>query len=552
MPRLLISVLTLAVLWLAPQPAGEYPIQAAPLTSVTLTDNFWKPRLDRNRSSTLPDIFQQNENSGRIDNFLKAAKQKPGAHTGELRDDAVVYQSLEAASYSLAVHADPVLDKKVDELIASVAAAQERDGYLYTARSMNPANSPKGAGLDRWSSLSTSYELYDMGRMIEAAVAHNLATGKRNFLDVALKAANLITNVFGPEKRRDVAAHPGIELALVRLSRLTGDGKYLRTAKFLVDERLKSQSVESPLAAMTDIAVFTDDRAAAKSLDGVFDTLAAKRLPVTGETDPCAVVDGILWYHRMFLRTADVRYLDVLEKSLFNGFLAGVSAPADKASCPADLARLMAQLPALMYAQSKEDIYVTQFASSTAKLTFEGMPLTITQSTDYPWQGRVQLRIDPAKPIETTLSIRVPGWVRGEAMPNDAYRYASVGEQSGMVTLNGKPFNAVETDGFLQVHRLWRAGDTLALEFPMPVQRVLAHDGVAAYRGKSAIQRGPVMYAAETATGVKLPLSARLTATFDKSQLGGLMIIRGPGMTALPYFAASSRAGETTVWLPQQ
>ena len=549
MTRLLIPLLALAVLWLPPQPAGEYPIQALPLTSVTLTDSFWKPRLDRNRSVTLPDILQQNESSGRVDNFLKAAKQKPGDHTGALQDDAAVYQSLEAASYALAVQPDPVLDKKVDELIAIVVAAQERDGYLYTPRSVNPANPPKGAGLDRWASPSTSYELYNMGRMIEAAVAHNLATGKRNLLDAATKAANLVTNVFGPEKRRDVPGHPGIELALVRLSRLTGDGKYLRTAKFILDERTKQQGADAPLAASTDIAVLTDDRVALKSLATAFDTHTAKRLPLTGEPDACATVDGILWYQRMFLRTADVKYLDVLEKTLFNGFLAGVSAPSNRVSCHADLARLMAQVPTLIYAQSKEEIFITQFAGSTAKFAADGLPLTITQTTEYPWQGRVQLRLDPAKPLETTISIRVPGWVRGEAMPNDAYRYATPGGQ-GSVTLNGKPFDAVETDGFLQIRRTWRAADTLVVEFPMAVQRALAHEGLAEYRDKAAIQRGPLVYAVDVVKGIKVPINAKLSVIFDKSLLGGLMVIRGPGVTAIPYFAASGR-GETIVWLPQ-
>ena len=496
------------------------------------------------------EILQQNESSGRVDNFLKAAKQKPGDHTGQLQDDAVVYQSLEAASYGLAVQPDPALDKKVDELIAMTVAAQERDGYLYTARSVNPANPPKGAGLDRWASPSTSYELYNMGRMIEAAVAHNLATGKRNLLDAAVKAANLVTNVFGPEKRRDVSGHPGIELALVRLSRLTGDGKYLRTAKFILDERAKLQGIDAPLAASTDVAVLTDDRLVLKSLATAFDTLTAKRLPLTGEPDACATVDGILWYQRMFLRTADVKYLDVLEKTLFNGFLSGVSATSGKVSCPADLARLMAQVPTLIYAQSKEEIFITQFAGSTAKFTADGLPLTITQTTEYPWQGRVQLRLDPARPLETTLSIRVPGWVRGEAMPNDAYRYATPGGQ-GSVTLNGKPFDAVETDGFLQIRRTWRAADTLVVEFPMAVQRALAHEGLAEYRERAAIQRGPLVYAAEIAKGIKVPINAKLSVTYDKSLLGGLMVIRGPGVTAIPYFAASGRSGETIVWSPK-
>ena len=227
-------------------PTQDYPIRAVPLTSVRITDAFWAPRRETNRTVTIPHIMRENEQTGRIDNFLKAAKKKPGAYQGQRYNDTDVYKIIEAASWSLATHPDPALDKKVDDLIAIVAAAQERDGYLLHAahgRSRQPG-ARRRAG--RWSWLHTSHELYDQGHMIEAAVAHFEATGKRSFLDVAIKSADLMTRVFGPGQRRDVPGHEEVELALVKLYRVTGQQKYLDLAKFFIDERGETHTVQHP------------------------------------------------------------------------------------------------------------------------------------------------------------------------------------------------------------------------------------------------------------------------------------------------------------------
>ena len=196
-------LLTGVLLLQGAQTARDYPITAVPLTDVTITDEFWKPRIERNRTVTIPHILRQNEITGRVDNFLKAANKKPGEYKGQRYNDTDIYKVLEAASYVLATGKDPELDRKVDDLIAILAAAQEPDGYLYTPRSVDPKNPAPGAGPERWSSLHTSHELYDMGHMIEAAVAHHRATGKRTFLEIGLKAAHLIVDVFGPDKRRE-------------------------------------------------------------------------------------------------------------------------------------------------------------------------------------------------------------------------------------------------------------------------------------------------------------------------------------------------------------
>jgi uncharacterized protein len=240
-----ITSLIVVTLALASQPApkpSNYPITPVPLADVRITDGFWKTRLDVNRTVTIPHIMRQNELTGRIDNFLKAAHKITGEYKGQRYNDTDVYKIIEAASYSLVSHPDPALDKKLDDLIAIVAAAQEPDGYLYTPRSVDPRNPAPGAGPERWSYLHTSHELYDMGHMIEAAVAHFQATGKRTLLNVAIKAADLMVSVFGPDTRRDVPGHEEVELALVKLSRATGEMKYLQLARFFLEERGRQHS----------------------------------------------------------------------------------------------------------------------------------------------------------------------------------------------------------------------------------------------------------------------------------------------------------------------
>jgi DUF1680 family protein len=619
---------------------ADYPITAVPLTSVSINDAFWKPRIERNRTVTIPHILTQNELTGRVDNFLKAAKKKPGEYQGQRYNDTDIYKSIEAASYALATTKDPELDRRVDELVAIIAAAQEPDGYLYTPRSVDPKNPAPGAGPDRWTWLHTSHELYDMGHMIEAAVAHHQATGKRNFLDIAVKAANLITNVFGPGKRRDVPGHQEIELALVKLYRVTGDERYLRTSKFFLDERGRTHSVEHAtfepgnrffmyndrayrqdhvpvteqtravghavratymFAAMADSAALLHDTQFGRTLEAVFNDITSRRVYLTGGlgsqgateafgddyvlpnarayAETCASIGGILWYQRMFQRTGDVKYIDVLERTLYNGYLSGVSLSGDRffyqnplqsdgkrersayfdvACCPANLARLMAQLPALIYAQRDNEIFINQYIGSEARLTVAGRPMSLTQTTSYPWEGRVVVRVDAAQPVDATLAIRIPGWSHGEAMPTDLYRFApSRTTTVGRLLLNGKPVSGVETDGYIHLARQWQRGDTVTLDLPMPIRRVLAHEGVEEDRGKSAIQRGPIVYAVEAidnggkVSGLKVPLAAPLTATFDKTLLGGVTVIRGTAITAIPYFAWNNRGkGEMEVWIP--
>jgi len=622
------------------KPAKDYPIRAVPLTAVKITDKFWAPKREINRTVTIPHIMQQNELTGRIDNFLKAAKKKSGPYQGQRYNDTDVYKIIEAASWSLATHPDPQLDKKVDDLIAIVAAAQEPDGYLYTPRSVDPANPAPGAGPERWSWLHTSHELYDQGHMIEAAVAHYSATGKRNFLDVAIKSADLMAGVFGPDKRRDVPGHEEVELALVKLYRVTGQQTYLDLAKFFLDERGQKHSVEHPqfeqgnrffmyndlayrqdqapvrqqtsavghavratylYAAMTDIATLFGD-GLDKVVDALFDDVTQKKMYVTGGlgadgrteafgaeyalpnrayAETCASIGGMLWYHRLFLRDEKTEAYDALERTLYNGYLSGVSlagnqffyqnplvsdgrqersAYFDVACCPANLARLMEELPGLIYAQDDKQVYVNLFIGSEASIVVNGVKVKLTQTTDYPWSGDVTLRVDPERPVETSFVIRVPEWTRNPTQ-SALYRFAQAASDAPALTVGGKSVPLQPDAVTAIVDGKWRKGDVIALKFPMPVRRVLANDKVTENTGKAAIQRGPILYALEaidnggSVKDLKIPLETSLTAAFRSDMLNGVDVITGKvgdrTVTAIPYYAWNNRGkGEMAVWVP--
>lgn len=352
----------------------DYPVQPVPFTNVFLKDNFWAPRIKINHEVTIPIAFRKSEETGRIDNFKIAGGMREGQFCSLYPfDDSDVFKNIEAASYSLQIFPDPVLDRYLDSLIAYIAAAQEEDGYLYTNRTINPDSTHDMAGKERWiNEEQSSHELYNAGHLYEAAVAHYQATGKRTLLDVALKNADLINSVFGWGKLEKTPGHQEIEIGLVKLYRLTGEKKYLDLAKFFLDRRGPGGDPYNQMhrkvidqkeavghavraqymyAAMADVAALTEDSSYLKAIDALWEDVTKSKTYITGGIgavaghegfgeayelpnleaycETCAAIANALWNYRMFLLHGESKYFDVLEKVLYNGLISGVSIKGD-------------------------------------------------------------------------------------------------------------------------------------------------------------------------------------------------------------------------------
>lgn len=614
-----------------------YPFQPIPFTQVTIQDAFWSPRIETNRSVTIPYDFQKCEETGRIDNFVKAAGNMEGPHIGLHFNDSDVFKIIEGAAYSLQVYPDPELEATIDAIVEEIAAAQEDDGYIYTARTIDPDHPHTMSGPERWSRLETSHELYNLGHMYEAAVAYFQATGKRAFLDVSIKSADLIAQVFGPDGLRNVPGHQEVELGLVKLYGVTGNENYLQLARFFLDERGHAHGRElqqalgnvgymqdhCPVteqreavghavratymyAAMADVAALTGDHDYVNALRHIWENVVQKKLALTGGigarhhgeafgddyelpnqtayNETCAAIGSMFWNHRMFLLEGRATYYDVLERTLYNGFLSGISLEGNRffyvnplesdatfafnsddsitrqpwfgcSCCPTNVVRLMPSLPGYIYATRDHQLYVNLYMGNQTRLQLGGRDIQITQATQYPWQGDVTLTIEPAQSTQFTLALRIPGWVNGSPLPSDLYRYLDDTPADVTVRVNGETVTTQAEQGYITIRRIWHPGDTVELAMAMPVRRVLAHPQVADCQGKVALERGPIVYAAEgidnggRALDIAIPDDMPLTAEYRDELLNGITVITGNGFMAIPYYAWSHRGvSEMAVW----
>jgi DUF1680 family protein len=449
----------------------DYPIQAVDFTRVKLSDHFWLPRIETNRTVTIPASFARCESTGRVENFVMAAQKKGKFCTKYPFDDTDIYKTIEGASFSLAIHPDAKLAAYVDSLINIIQQAQEPDGYLYTARTINPAAAHGWAGKERWEKeRELSHELYNAGHLYEAAAAHYMATRKDNLLSVALKNADLVCAVFGPDKKHVAPGHEIVEMGLVKLYRITGKKEYLSTAKFFVEERghytgydpksndpwkngaywqdnkpvtqqdeAEGHAVRAGYlyAAVADIAALTSDTSLLHAIDRIWDNVVGKKIYVQGGVgahgdgerfgnnyelpnttaynETCAAIANVYWNHRMFLLHGNAKYMDVLEKTLYNGLISGIGLDGKSffytnamqvtgrfrhgdleaarsgwfecSCCPTNLTRLIPAIPGYIYAQKDNDLFVNLFISGSADLSIRKTPVQITQQNNYPWEG---------------------------------------------------------------------------------------------------------------------------------------------------------------------
>lgn len=617
--------------------AADYPFQPVPFTAVRVTGGFWSAKQEVNRTVTLPFALQQCEESGRLKNFDLAAEVMRRRAAGEKNfsitpptiypfDDTDAYKAIEGAAYVLSMQRDPALEARLDGWIARIAAAQEPDGYLYTFRTMHP-DTPghKWVGTQRWEKdPDLSHELYNAGHLYEAGVAHFQATGKRTLLDICLKNAELLWRDFGDGKLRIAPGHQIVEMGLVKLYRVTGDARWLKLAQIFLDARGPGHTPYSQqhklvvdqdeavghavranymYAGMADIAALTGDTRYLAAITKIWDNVATKKLYLTGGVgalakgeaygadyelphdgynETCAALALMNWNHRMFLLTGEAKYMDVLERVTFNGFLSGVSASGDRffypnplaydgaaknnhghagrapwfgcACCPPNLMRTLAALTGYFYAVKDDALYVNFYAQSEGEAKIAGTTVQLEQTTDYPWSGGIKLAITPAAPAKFTLRIRIPGWVQGRPVPSDLYRYDQVAGPAWQVHVAGAVVPARVEQGYVAITREWRKGDVVELDFPMPVHAVTGNEKIAATRGQVAFERGPVVYCFEQADQPLPPvIGSALVATVEArpNMLGGVTVLKFGDTTAIPYFAWNNRGlAPMTVWVP--
>ena len=716
-----------------------YPYSPVPFTSVKVHDNFWSQRLEASRNVTIPLAFSKCEETGRYKNFDNAARYMQTGDTATVGglsfDDTDVYKTIEGASYLLQTYDDPKLKAYIDSVLVIVAAAQEPDGYLNTARTQNPQNPHYWMGEKRWIfDEDLSHELYNLGHMVEGAVAHYTATGKRNFLDIAIRYADCVCREIGDGEGK-VTVVPGHQIAEMALSKLyvcTGDKKYLDMAKFFIDHRgekrldneysrystLKLQqkwendfglmsmpdnlweyvnedgswnmakvepqkkAAEERMAAMmknmpengnrprrmnfnrkrysdeqisssleycqshemivdqkeavghavragymytgiADVAALTGEKKYIDAIDTIWENVVGKKMYITGGIgstnsgeafgknyqlpnmtaycETCAAISNVYWNFRLFLLHGESKYIDVMERALYNGLISGISLdgggffypnPLESmgqherrawfgcACCPSNVCRFIPSLPGYIYASHDNDVYVNLFVGGDATIKLAKRTVKLTQTTNYPWNGDIDIDVKTAG--KYGIKVRIPGWVQNEVVPSDLYKYADKKRPGYYVAVNGQILDAELENGYMSIQRTWKKGDKITVHFDMTPRLVRAHESVEADKGRVAIENGPVVYCAEwpdnpgfSVRNVLLNQKPKFQVEYSEGHIKaggneyGMNIIKTTGqtiaydkegnlqadvkqLTLIPYYAWAHRGrGEMLVWFPQ-
>jgi DUF1680 family protein len=630
--------------------AQKNKIAPVPLKNVKTTQGFWHDRVETAKSVTVPHALQQCEESGRIDNFAVAGGLKKGKFEGVRFNDSDVFKVVEGAAYVLQNQYDPKLDHYLDSLITLFAAAQEPDGYLYTIRTINKDTTGSYdwiAGPYRYGFENGSHELYNVGHLYEAAVAHYEATGKKTLLDVATKNADHLVKTFGPNPGQLVVVpgHEEIEIALIRLYRTTGKKEYLNLSKFFIDMRGRSDKralyldehklgpayfqdqvpfvkqkeavghavrAQYLYTAVADMLTIEDEPAHSEAIHAIWNDATEKKQYVTGGVgaredgeafdkayvlpndnayaETCAAIANMLWNHKMYLYTGESKYMDVFERVLYNGFLGGMSVKGDKffyvnpmasngvndfnkgsgaerqpwfgtACCPTNVSRFLPSMPAYIYAVKDNELLVNLFADSEANLVVNKMPVKLSQQTNYPWDGSIKMSVEPEKAGNFAISIRIPGWATGEAIPGNLYSYVNKEAKPISVMINGKSTPATIEKGYIKLSRNWKKGDQIALTLDMPVRKIVSNEKITANNNKIAIERGPVLYCAEghdnngKALSIPVAENQSFTPQFQQNLLGGLNVLKSEtgNVTLIPYYAWANRGpNEMVIWFNKQ
>lgn len=614
-------------------------------SKVMITDGFWKPKMDKVATATLQAcIVQTEQKTGRIRNFEKVARKQGEKHEGIYYDDSDVYKAIEAMAYSLKNHPDAAVQQKADEWIDKIAAAQLPDGYLNTYYTLT--------GLDkRWTDMER-HEDYCAGHLIEAAVAYYNTTGNRKLLDVAIRFADHIDSTFRVTNRPWVSGHQEIELALMRLYHLTNQDRYLKLADWFLDQRgrgygkgkiwddwknpkycqddvpVKQQKEITGHAVRAmyqytgaaDVAAATNDQGYMNAMTTVWEDVVYRNMYLTGGIgssghnegftedfdlpngsaycETCASVGMVFWNQRMNLLTGESKYIDVMERSLYNGALDGISLSGDRffygnplssagnygrsewfgtACCPSNIARLVASLGDYIYGRSEQGIWVNLFVASNTTFTIGKNTVPLKLETNYPWEGNVKITVDPTKKVAYALHVRIPGWSENVPAPGKLYQFIDNRAEKVEVLLNGKPVTYRQEKGYAVIDRTWQKGDVVEVKLPMNVRQVTARTEVKADQDRVALQRGPLVYCVEgvdnqeQAYNILVPDKATFTTkshhVLDESVVAiqanlsiveaaadGLSVqIKPKSIVAIPYYSWANRGkSPMQVWLPNR
>lgn len=613
-----------------------YQIEPVDIQNVKVTDDFWLPIIKRVQEKTIEYAIAKCEEEGRLDNFLIAGGEMEGKVKGAMPfDDTDVYKIIEGASNSLISAPNKELETVLDSLVSIIKVGQEADGYLTTWRTINPAEPPapwvEVKEGKRWEALFMSHELYNAGHLYEAAAVHYKATGKRNFLDIALKNADLMVKTFG-EGEHKISAVPGhqiIETGLIKLYQITDKEEYINLAKYFLDNRgnpnnhklfgpysqdhipvvnqdeVVGHSVRAVYmyAAMTDIAAIQNDSLYEAAVNKLWDNMVSKKMYITGGigakhegeqfganyelpnltayNETCAAIGDVYWNHRLHNLYGDVKYFDVIERTLYNGLISGLSLDGtnffypnalesdgvyksnrgsctrqawfDCSCCPTNVIRFVPSIPGLMYSKGNNEVYVNLYASSHADIDLNGKEIKVSQETSYPWNGKIQMTVEADS--EITMKFRVPAWSRNEVLPSDLYMYADSYKSQPTLSIDGKKIETSIEDGYFEVTRKWSPEDKIEIHFPMEVRTVKANNKVEEDRSKLSLEYGPIVYAVEEVDNPefdKISVSPNDEFTVQKEDLlEGINTISNETLKAIPYYSWSNRGvNKMKVWLP--
>jgi uncharacterized protein len=628
--------------------SSDYPISLVDIKRVELTDNFWLPKIRTIQNITIPFAFDKCAREGRMENFLIAGGRKQGKVRGQMPfDDTDLYKIIEGASFSLISIPNKDLDAYLDSVIAIIQIGQEPDGYLTTWCTIDPANPPapwtQKTG-KRWIGESTNHELYNSGHMFEAAVAHYRATGKRTFLDVAIKNADLLVKTFGPGKLTIPPGHQIVETGLIKLYRITGNEKYAELAKFFLDLRGDSTTHQlygeysqdhKPViqqneivghavravymyAGMTDVAALYNHSSYLDAVSNIWNNMVERKMYLTGGIgakhegeslgkdyelpnltaygETCASIGNVYWNSRLFMISGDAKYFNVIERTLYNGLISGISLDGknffyvnpleangkflfnmgsgtrqpwfDCSCCPTNLIRFIPSLPGFFYAVQRDTLYINLYASNKADINIKQGKVNIEQHTDYPWHGEVEIKIDPVRKGIFTLKLRIPDWAQNKVLPGDLYAYTDTVRKNVLITLNGKEIAYDNSQGYAAITRLWNQGDRIHISMPMKIRHVTANKRVNEDENMAALEFGPFVYCIEgidnddQVGNFILPDDAHLEFAKRENLFDGIYVIAGKApvkghqkslnFTAIPYYTWSNRgSGTMKVWLPR-